>query len=545
MFTFSQRQKTTLPTTSTKSMMPRAHFGQNREIGPVLHLQRTLGTQVVQRPLPTNAEEVNAASAITASTRFAYDFSQVPIHPNVRVKIQPKLRVAQPNDKYEQEADLVAEQVIRTPASQPSSPIDGSSSPENNGNPHSRTIQRAAGLGEYKTAGDVITPEVTSAIGNSIHSMQGGGQPLDIATKNLMSKTIGADFSAVRIHTDNEAIEKSNAINARAFTQNNHVFFNKNQYDPNGSKGRELLAHELTHTVQQGAAPSVDGGKSTLRISSNSSNVVQRDPVDFEPHLVQGSPTSYITESVAGLHFAANRARIHLNTYGIEVRNAISHFQTYANSRLDAIGEDIPGASFANSIISIALNAVPIPGLEALSPLAKSLADAIVSLIKSRLEDAAKEVTASRDTGDLRQAVLEIGSKTTDIATQIRDRAATNLDAILDEIILKLNNSEPLNPSEDEIVSLFYGAQIATTDEYLNSYFGIPVGDSLREVQLGIYRNLVRAFEIETYSVTRSLRQDVYYASMARGHESGVEVYARGMANAAVASRRREMELGE
>ncbi len=78
-----------------------------------------------------------------------------------------------------------------------------------------------------------------------------GGQQMDAGTQAEMESGFGADFSNVRIHTDSEAVQMSQDIGAQAFTHGNDIYFNKGKYDPNSKEGKHLLAHELTHTIQQ------------------------------------------------------------------------------------------------------------------------------------------------------------------------------------------------------------------------------------------------------------------------------------------------------
>ena len=68
-----------------------------------------------------------------------------------------------------------------------------------------------------------------------------------------MGKRFGADFNNVRIHTGNEANTLSQSVGAKAFTHRNHIYFASDQYQPSTADGQRLLAHELTHTIQQGA----------------------------------------------------------------------------------------------------------------------------------------------------------------------------------------------------------------------------------------------------------------------------------------------------
>lgn len=89
------------------------------------------------------------------------------------------------------------------------------------------------------------------SIERTIDSARGGGQSLDHGTRGRMETAFGADFSGVRIHTDSRADGLSQSLSARAFTTGSDVFFRDGEYSPGSSSGRELLAHELTHVVQQ------------------------------------------------------------------------------------------------------------------------------------------------------------------------------------------------------------------------------------------------------------------------------------------------------
>ncbi len=79
----------------------------------------------------------------------------------------------------------------------------------------------------------------------------GGGQHLDAETKSAMGSTFETDFDAVRIHTDHKAHEAAETLGARAFTHGQDIYFGQGEYNPATRSGKELLAHELTHVVQQ------------------------------------------------------------------------------------------------------------------------------------------------------------------------------------------------------------------------------------------------------------------------------------------------------
>jgi hypothetical protein len=95
--------------------------------------------------------------------------------------------------------------------------------------------------------------DVDSGIEERIESSRGSGQALDDTTRENMEGAFGADFSNVRVHTGSESAELNNSVQARAFTTGSDIYFNEGQYNPSSTDGQELLAHELTHTVQQGA----------------------------------------------------------------------------------------------------------------------------------------------------------------------------------------------------------------------------------------------------------------------------------------------------
>ena len=95
---------------------------------------------------------------------------------------------------------------------------------------------------------------VSAQMESRIQSQRGSGSGMDTVTQTAMESSFGADFSSVKIHTDSTAVQMSRDLNAHAFTIGNDVFFNEGRYQPQTKEGAGLLAHELTHVVQQGAA---------------------------------------------------------------------------------------------------------------------------------------------------------------------------------------------------------------------------------------------------------------------------------------------------
>ena len=152
-------------------------------------------------------------------------------------KIQPKLKIGAPNDKYEQEADRIANQIMRMPESEVQQQVE----PEKEGE---ESLQTNCSSSEV--------PEMSPEIAASIQGVQqNAGQPLPPNIRALMEPRFGHNFSQVRIHTGSSASAATRIVNARAFTIGRDIVFGANQYAPSTEKGKRLLAHELTHTIQQ------------------------------------------------------------------------------------------------------------------------------------------------------------------------------------------------------------------------------------------------------------------------------------------------------
>ena len=92
---------------------------------------------------------------------------------------------------------------------------------------------------------------VNEGVESDLNSSKGGGSAMDKNTKKEMESGFGANFSSVNIHTNSKAVQMSEQLGAQAFTHGNDVYFNKGKYNPNSKEGKHLLAHELTHTIQQ------------------------------------------------------------------------------------------------------------------------------------------------------------------------------------------------------------------------------------------------------------------------------------------------------
>lgn len=103
--------------------------------------------------------------------------------------------------------------------------------------------------------------ELDGTTADRINSARGGGQTLDTTIQQKMGEAMGSDFSGVRVHTGSESHQLNEQLGAKAFTTGKDVFFRDGEYNPNSGRGQELIAHELTHVVQQGSGAVPSGGK--------------------------------------------------------------------------------------------------------------------------------------------------------------------------------------------------------------------------------------------------------------------------------------------
>lgn len=110
-----------------------------------------------------------------------------------------------------------------------------------------RFVQRVVELSRSGDGAADVAPEVEQ----TIQQARGGGQALDGGVRAQMEPAFKADFSNVRVHTDGQADNLNRSLSARAFATGQDIFFKQGEYSPGSSSGRELLAHELTHVVQQ------------------------------------------------------------------------------------------------------------------------------------------------------------------------------------------------------------------------------------------------------------------------------------------------------
>ena len=257
--------------------------------GAATHSERSEVSRTAHDVLRPSEQALGQAARGSTQPGFGYDFSRIPVHPvdkpaEPSVKpgaghesteavcphkgpdtqpgiLQPKLAIGQVNDPLEHEAEHVAEQVIRIP----------DPGGKEGAAPLSAEQTRPAQAGGDEVPGLVY--EV----------LRSPGQPLDPGTRAFFEPRLGHDFSSVRVHADAAAAASARAVRAQAYTVGPDLVFAEGQYAPHGGAGRRLLAHELTHTVQQGSI--ADLGPTAKRANGSASNgiLVQRQPSESAP----------------------------------------------------------------------------------------------------------------------------------------------------------------------------------------------------------------------------------------------------------------------
>jgi hypothetical protein len=228
-------------------------------------LQRTFGNQTTLRYLSERHEQQAATKNMTARETppgASWDFSKIPLFAPDRTSrfqtldppaalllpatIQPKLTIGRSDDPLEDEANRVADQMMRNAVREGAiygAPLD---------------VRRKCAACEEKTLLPKATVPLSKAtadgapgIANEV--LGSPGQPLDADTRFFFESRFGHDFSRVTVHADSRAAESARAVNALAYTVGHDIVFGAGEYAPGTATGRKLLAHELTHVVQQRA----------------------------------------------------------------------------------------------------------------------------------------------------------------------------------------------------------------------------------------------------------------------------------------------------
>ncbi|WP_424103108.1 DUF4157 domain-containing protein [Moorena producens] len=205
------------------------------------------------RELPAKTVTPQTETVAGDRSGIQLDLMEIPVSNHTAMPVQAKLKIGPAGDKYEQEADRVAKQVVQQLHGSQSGKLQPRKTLQRQGNREvDEELQRKPRLqlkGKGDREGMSTTPELESSIARS----RGSGQPLSERIREPMEKAFGGvDFSGVKVHTDGHSDQLNQSMQAKAFTTGSDVFFRQGAYNPGSQEGQELIAHELTHVVQQG-----------------------------------------------------------------------------------------------------------------------------------------------------------------------------------------------------------------------------------------------------------------------------------------------------
>lgn len=179
----------------------------------------------------------------------SFNINSIAVLPPQPAAVQPKLAISAPRDKFEKEADRVADLALKEntyiPANQSACPLPHFIQPKHT------AFKAGEGLSWMCKSTNIDELEVSPYLTSLLNNSKDRGNPLPENIRLLMENTFKSDFSRVNIHTDDNSAMMSQAIQARAFTNGQDIYFNQGEYNPSNKEGKRLLAHELVHTIQQ------------------------------------------------------------------------------------------------------------------------------------------------------------------------------------------------------------------------------------------------------------------------------------------------------
>ena len=238
------------PSKQPKAVQPQANSHPPQAVG---NLPELIGNQSFGRLIAAQQPQTRSAPAQALFRKISGGSTGSALRPNLPspalfrglshdlsgAQVQAKLAVSQPGDRYEQEADRVAAQVVRqinAPISQPSAQFKAA--------PGQSLMRQSPPSG---SGGMTVAPRLETAI----QQQQGQGQSISEDVREPLEQAFNADFSGVKIHTNSQSNQLNRAVQSVAFTKGRDIFFKQGAYQPKSRQGQELLAHELTHVVQQ------------------------------------------------------------------------------------------------------------------------------------------------------------------------------------------------------------------------------------------------------------------------------------------------------
>lgn len=406
--------------------------------------------------------------------------------------IQRKPIVGAVDDPFERQADRVAEQLMwmPVPVIQPKLTTSGCPPCKEEEPVQLRPLMITPLVQRQPVEEEVLqtkkthhqVSEVELDIEALISELKGSGQPLPKSVRAFFEPRFGYDFSQVMVHADAQAAELARAVKAKAFTMGRNIVFGAGRYSPGTFSGKKLLAHELTHMVQQKATGNKLQSSPEVGVSEEELGVVKY--------------TQYVTYFMAMLREAEHRAVGNSTLYASLVSKAVVDFKEYSEEKLKEIENKITGGE----VVVFLVDAIStVLGLKAriVAKVASEIGKGVVKFLYKPMRDSfleEVEKAGKSRTGSLKQAVSSLSKRAEGVATYVEREMPTHIHNVMDPIIVKLRSDEPLDKNEQKILynlSLPTGAEM---NEYLEQKEGVPNPTS-HDYYAEVLKSLISKFE--------------------------------------------------
>jgi Domain of unknown function (DUF4157)/Annexin/Lysine-specific metallo-endopeptidase len=461
--------------------------------------------------------------------------------------IQRKLSIGAVNDPLEQEADAMAGTVMRMPEASfvqrkcahceeeekvQRKPLASSITP---------FIQAKGGNGG--TASDSVT--------NKINTTRGSGSPMDRPTQSFMESRFGTDFSNVKIHTGNDAVQMNRELNAQAFTVGSDIYFNSGKYNPSSESGRHLLAHELTHTIQQGGTAA--------------RTIQKADEEGGAPAPVNGGLSDEMLVQIARQLYRAmdgpgtDEEAIYSAFAGRTIEQGEAIARVYQQQYHRNLSADLQDELTRDEMLHLAIFAPPGPGTATPEAQSSSMADMVARQLNAAMnrpgtdESSIMAALTGRTQAELtaiKDACLRLTTRTLehDLRDELSGSDLTQALRLLNQGLLQPEDElylamEGLGTDEDTIFRVLdalatNNAGIAAMESSYRTKYGDLVADLRGDLTSGEYRRAMRvlrpalqdaAFEDCTPAIIQEARSYIPVGMQKLDH--AIEVLSRGIAS--------------
>ncbi|MEP0835810.1 DUF4157 domain-containing protein [Microcoleus sp. AS-A8] len=390
--------------------------------------------------------------------------------------LQAKLTIGQPGDEYEQEADRVASQVveqIHAPTTAQSNQGQSVQRQEENqeevqAKPEITALQRQEEKPEELQTKPILQSREVSAGGeastdleSAINNAKGSGKPIEASLQKSMGQAMGADFSQVRVHTDAQSDQLNQSIQAKAFTTGQDVFFRQGAYEPGSRGGQELIAHELTHVVQQSRGTISSEEKGDKKIINRVENI------GHERISLKNGKGSNIPEKAKGEDYANNVQKLLEDLNGLlvgfsneAIRQALRTINenrpkcTVSTSQVE--GEDTNTAAYGslkdNIVAAVSQRQYLLEETDSrhFRKEVRVLVDTVIPLIRSlpqaAVDPRVAEVIASDGKNDQKTAKLDIDAALRKLSEEVEKRLKEYLQGLWETKFSPKKDNEPKDP---------------------------------------------------------------------------------------------------